>query len=508
MWWVLTDQQTLPSPEALTVIATTSEADHLFMNWAYHKPTRHPIYRRIRGKRTLCGYRWVWDTPFLAEQNTYGPTTLHTFPLANLLPGATIWFYVFSLNGPYGQQIQGPLTHVTLPILAHWVTRVYVATRHPGVYYTDNFVTDKRYPQGTPTWTKIDQGLPTPFDFRALTADPFNPSTRQFFLDKNALYRRTTGPWTPILPRSYVIAAIDCLDVPQSRFPHNALAVNINLPGWLGLTFVARHDTNGSYHHRLYFLLSTTYGSSWSIFLAEDGTLDLPYPVCLTVGHSKGTSPYPPGRVLYFMARTGYDCYCLRSYDGGATWDPFPIGPGWAQTQYPSSEGLMIVDPTDQGTCYFTGCYLPDGKYHLKASTDHGETWTFYDLAAPQPLGVKVSYLNTALTLTNIHRIGTERGRILFFKTTNGGGSWTNTPPPLPSYHLGLSTVPGAPDSLYVTDHWCDGNVRPNSIWASDDEGATFINKSGAHSDIPATGGGDSIPYTAGGVRAILPILT
>ena len=47
-----------------------------------------------------------------------------------------------------------------------------------------------------------------------------------------------------------------------------------------------------------------------------------------------------------------------------------------------------------------------------------------------------------------------------------------------------------------------------NVIWASEDEGATMTQKSGAHASTIDTGDGDSIPYNCGGIRGILQIWT
>lgn len=114
-WWILTSQRHFPSPTSLAIYAITNHADHLFASWATWKPRRHPIYRVIRGTERLCGYRYIWDTPNIAEQSQSGDTLAHTFHLADLTPGSTIWFYLWAPDGPYGLEIQGPLSWVTLP---------------------------------------------------------------------------------------------------------------------------------------------------------------------------------------------------------------------------------------------------------------------------------------------------------------------------------------------------------------------------------------------------------
>ncbi|GAH66701.1 unnamed protein product, partial [marine sediment metagenome] len=119
-WWVLLSSKAFPQPTSLRVVATTNLFDHLFMAWSYYRPSRTPIYRTIRGLRVHCGYKYVWDTPFITEQNESGDTFLHTFDSSDLTPATTIWYYLFAPEGPYGSQIQGPLRHVELPLTAPW----------------------------------------------------------------------------------------------------------------------------------------------------------------------------------------------------------------------------------------------------------------------------------------------------------------------------------------------------------------------------------------------------
>lgn len=508
MWWILTSQDTYRTHNSLSVIATTDKATHVFMAWAYHKPARHPIYRTVRGRRIQCGYKYIWDTPTIANQTTWGKTLRHTFSLTALTPAATIWYYLFSPNGPYGLQIQGPLSHATLYSLRPWTQRLYVATNNQGMFYTDDFVTHRDYPIGVPHWEPLNLGLEPGAQFLGFRGDPFIPEGRQYFLDVRGVYRRTIGPWGNFLPRTTVIAAVGCNDVPESRFANNGLDVNINQPGWVAAIFVGQHTVNGAPQYRHYFCLSTDHALTWSITVAEDGTLNLPYFTCLTVGATKGASPYPAGRVIYFMARETTNAYCLRSIDGGATWEAFLIGTAINRTEYLAYEGQLLVDPASQDKCYFTGCLNPDPAYVLKRAADHGETWADYDAAADQPLGNDISYHALAITTTGILRTGPDIGRIFIHRTADGGASWSKTAPDLPSAHLCLTIVQGVPNSLYIPGQILDGWMNYHLIWASANEGATMIPKSGRYAHVPDTGGGNSIPYTAGGIRAVLPILT
>lgn len=111
-WWALTLLSNARSRTTLLTYAETNSADHLFMAWAHFKPARHPIYKTVRGATVQCGYRYIWDTPNIAEQSQFGDSIPHTFYLVNLPPTAHTWYYLFAPGGPYGRQIQGPLVHV------------------------------------------------------------------------------------------------------------------------------------------------------------------------------------------------------------------------------------------------------------------------------------------------------------------------------------------------------------------------------------------------------------
>ena len=114
-WWTLTRKRIVPSYDHALITCRTSSLDHLYMAWAYHEPRRHPIIRFIRGRPRVCGYRYVWDTPFIAEQAAPGDTEHHQIQITGLQLGSQIWFYLFAPDGPYGLEIQGPLQTFVLP---------------------------------------------------------------------------------------------------------------------------------------------------------------------------------------------------------------------------------------------------------------------------------------------------------------------------------------------------------------------------------------------------------
>lgn len=156
MWWVITQLGWSVSPFEATIYATTNIADFLSVAYSYHEPARHPIYRIVRGTRKFCGYKYIWDTPFIVNQTEPGDTLTHSFHLAPLLPSSTIWFYPFAPGGPYGLEIQGPLLHFETPeappclLLREWTFDVDLQGWRVGA--------------GTVTW--INEGSPLPGSLR------------------------------------------------------------------------------------------------------------------------------------------------------------------------------------------------------------------------------------------------------------------------------------------------------------------------------------------------------
>jgi len=116
-WWTLTFLENTRAWTSLFTQAQTNLADHLFMAWSTVKPARTRIYRTVRGKTIWCGYKYIWNTPNIVEQNQSGDTLEHTFGLISLQPTHHVWYYLFAIAGPYGQPCQGPLIHVPPPEL-------------------------------------------------------------------------------------------------------------------------------------------------------------------------------------------------------------------------------------------------------------------------------------------------------------------------------------------------------------------------------------------------------
>lgn len=117
-WWVITDFNISNTTNSFRPSLTSNVPAHIFMTWDYTKPTRHPIWRTIRGVLKLCGYGYKWDSPNIEEQEQAGDSGLHTFPVTGLEAHEYprwVWFYFHSPLANEGNQCQSALMNTVLP---------------------------------------------------------------------------------------------------------------------------------------------------------------------------------------------------------------------------------------------------------------------------------------------------------------------------------------------------------------------------------------------------------
>lgn len=87
----------------------------LFLTWSYTSPTRHPIYRHRRGVLDFCGYELIWENPNTVNQYPAFASTQHDWLIFPIEAGRTVWFYIWSLGGPTGNEVQSPVVRVIIP---------------------------------------------------------------------------------------------------------------------------------------------------------------------------------------------------------------------------------------------------------------------------------------------------------------------------------------------------------------------------------------------------------
>jgi len=496
-WWVLTHMRPYPRPTSLSIAATTNNPDHLFMAWSYTRPKRSRILRKIRGKWVFCGYLYYWDTPNIAEQIEPGDTLGHHFHLPNLTPLSTIWFYLNAPAGPYGLEIQGPLSHITLPPAISWANNLMVATKEKGIYITPNF----SGPEGPhPTWTRHNQRLLS-LNIIQLHGDLWQPAFRQFALvavnGTSVLYKREPAAgdfWQWILTTDQALALTGA---PGGDIQW--VTTNLNRPGFIYVYFQSSIYTVGNW-----LLRSPDYGASWTAFWMNMPAWTNAVGNIVT-GRAQGTSEHSAGNVLY-ATQCGGAITRSRLYastDHGATWNL-----GDEVTSNVASPRCQ-VDPTDQSIVYMGDPYSANPPGHLLRSQEHGENLA--DIDQGNSIGINVLPWPTYMW---IHPTNHAFMKILandhMWQSWDYCATWEDLgetmvhvehlhiPDLTPAFlHLGRDESCPLPPDL----GW------PHVVLVSDDHGATMIGKCGAHAQ-QSDGGGDSIPWDCGGIarEGILPL--
>lgn len=474
---------------SLSVYASTSVADHLFMSWAYHKPIQREIWRIVRGKRVFCGHKYIWDTPNIEEQDEWGDTLVHRFHLLGLPTGTDIWYYLHSPQLPSIYECQGPLMHVILLQVPTWSYRMFCATRFKGMFRTKNFSGPGG---GHPTWVTDNDGLPDP-DIRQACPDPFDPYHRRFVVGLSHVYRMDNlfldepSLATRVLSQAQAIAL--------TGSPGGLIlwiAGNANHQGHFYALFRADVGSTG-----IWCLKTTDYGESWTAHNI-DATIWSFNAGNIMAGDLQGESPYPAGDVLYASLDVGVggNLVVARSLDEGETWAHAPAEPVGDGLYEPR----LHVDPADQGIVYVSG---GTGGVDLWRSVNHGATWSLIDDG--NHLRIVISPGANIGTMVT-RRIDSDEIRVLsdlhLWKSSDFGIIWRDQAQcqyPTRLLHVGQDSY----DYLYLGRTVNAANdptlFRAHVIFVSIDEGSNMFGKSGAHA-FQDDGGGDSIPWNCGGV--------
>lgn len=499
-WWILIGSAPTMTFNTITVRAFTNVPDHLYMAWAYWEPTRHLLYRTVRGKTILCGYKYIWDTPTITEQDQDDDTLYHTFHLYGLTANSTVWYYLFAPDGPYGLEIQGPLRHVHLPPPPHWDPNLFVATKLKGVFATRTF-SGPGEPQ--PTWIPLTAGLHS-LSCWQYAPDLLAPQTRHYLVTgvagSRVVYKLDVPIipwWMPFTPARFpdwqpILTNADCLAL--TGFASGEIcwvATNINLPGQVYVLF----------HHPASFdgatcIRSENYGLTWQSFPISPG------PVAQRAGNiiaglSRGASPHASGQVLYAAINNGlmgsFKVYI--STDRGETW---ALG---GSTQTSVAVPRVMVEPSDHSIVYIGAHVAIPNPHELFRSTEHGANLVEVD--GDHHLGF---YLNAFwgqmwLDTEDIHSM-----RILVqnhvWTSTTFAATWTDFGPTAVGVAR-LMCTPHSPSYLHLgrrTNSPPFGDPGyPHVVFISTDQGHTMWGKAGDHADQP-DGDGDSIPGDCGGL--------
>lgn len=470
------------------VSSNTSKPGHLTVSWSYHRPGREIIYRTVRGKLIRCGYRYIWDTPNLVEQQEEGDTMIHGFLLENLVPDSDIWYYQHEAQPPSEWECQGSLHMLHTLYVGAPGAYLYFASRLKGIFRTTTF---SGIPGPPPIWVPDNVGLLS-LAISQAALDPFIPEHRRYLIAGPHLYRHfndvvgAPANAITILTWPEAIALTGSVD-------GDILWVHPNRrhPGMLHVLWNSQMGDNGFWHLR-----SLDYGEHWTAHQIIDHFLNY-NAGNIMAGFDKGTSEHPEGAVLY--AAINYELsakpYLARSFDQGATWETVN-GPDQARGEF---RPRLWVDPSNQAVLYM-GCHPFFPK--LYRSEDHGDTWNRIDQGEAITItlenGAYHAVLRTHYADPNLVRLFT---RFLVFTSLDYCESWEGTENLAEPLRTGRFTTDN-PNFLYlakvVSGLSPPAAHGPSVIFVSENEGLSFYPKAGANPHLD-DGGGDSIPYNCGG---------
>jgi len=488
-WWVLTYLDNDRDLDSLSVLAATNHPAHLIMAWSTVKPAMQPIWRVLRGKRILCGYKYIWDTPNLVEQTQPGDTFEHTFYAIALQPTDHVWYALFSTKKLYERYCQSALFHVPPPELFDWTKRMYVGTQLKGIYYTDSFGPPDA-PQ--PIWTACNAGLHS-LKVWQLEPDTMGLHYRLLALvgaaGDRTLYARlpyASPIWQPLLTNAEALVLTGSTSGELSW-----VATNPTVPRHLYVLFTSAIGDNGTW-----CIKSLDSGNTWTAYQVYAGTLTN-YAGNLSVGVAQGGSPYPPGSVLYAIF-----CYGLwwtqvlyASTDWGETWSLM------AAHSMQLTRFRCLVDPTDHAIVYSGALVNLANPDELFRSTQHGafplevdgaHHLGIYPGTAPRNMVINTTDNTWAFIIRRDH----------IWETLDYCLNWTDHGViQRPADRLAILWQ--TPSSLYLAKA-SSGSGWPYSwnshvIFISDDFGYTMHPKAGPDPGLEH-GGLYSIPFNCGGV--------
>lgn len=499
-WWVLTESQPVATYNSLTLRAFTNVPDHLFVSYHYTKPARTPIYRTVRGREILCGFRYLWGMPHVSEQIQPGDTLYHRFNLTKLPRRADVWYFMWAPDGPFGKQIQGPLQHYVLPDPPYWPPKMYVATRAKGVFYTRTM----RGPgEPHPVWIPLNAGLHSTAIWQ-LAWSLLAPAARLFViagaLGARIIYRLAEfdphwwvplwswlwPDWEPVLTNAEA-----CTLTGAATGEICWIASNFNHPGHYYVLFNSALADVGTW-----CLKSTDYGDSWAAFQIYAGATNHEAGN-IVAGISKGSSPYPPGSVLYATLTVG-------PLKNSALYVSTDIGETWAMADSVCDLGLRnvcIVDPTDCSYVYMTAFCPPVDWAEIYRSVNHGQNLIQKD--GDLHLGHFINIFPGAIwSSPDMNRFVRALTGGHTYITWNWCTSWAgpyDLQYPIARMHI----VPHSPDYLYLGS-WTNAHDVPvpptdHVLFVTDNEGDNMYGICGEHAD-QSDGGGDSIPHDCGGI--------
>lgn len=233
-------------------------------------------------------------------------------------------------------------------------SKVYVATKTNGVYYTSTFTA------ANPTWATANGGLPAT-DARQFALDPFTPETKQYLLleASRTLYRRDDGgDWAAILTSAQALAKATG-DAWGSLV---WFAADKSLAGRLWIGFAGGSWVMEPYvaWQTIWMMYSDDYGATWTALakVAESWTSPRPLHHIAVYGDN-----------LFIRTDNGSTYFVYYSSDKGANWAT--AGEPW--------NGFGAINPLQPTIVHY------NGASHHKTLSSAGTDSTVDDPGPARP---------------------------------------------------------------------------------------------------------------------------
>jgi photosystem II stability/assembly factor-like uncharacterized protein len=177
----------------------------------------------------------------------------------------------------------------------------------------------------------------------------------------------------------------------------------------------------------------------------------------------------------------------FATHDGGSTWTPIPV-PGRVVASTGAGRDLWLTDTTCTQSPSTAPCTVG-----IEASSDAGRTWRALDLPS-EPFRAAQTAVGTGGALV-VAEWGDHEGYSannpgVLLVSTDGGGSWQQSPLPCPAeFRLGgqLSLAPSSHTIWLVCSGQGAVGTRANAVYRSTDLGTSWVAESAYPMALDAT---------------------